>query len=463
MSQHVLAGPFLDFGATYWGSSLMLEEHPGLLSKGFSAEGKYGIGFFSVFMDSTKVQVITRQSVDSIKDTRVLEFNEGLKSRPIIRSANDSERMIETRTTVKVWLETAPFDDGGLLAPGAIGAERRGRFRVGGFRRNVRWTLHDLVKYLLPASDVNVYCTDINDSARLAVKAGELLSINGIDLINNCMIHVDRDKVREQFPDDLIKKLGHSIMPITDNKGKVLGRACLELGRITKRFQYIDFGPGVITAGTFRASDSISIAGVILGRPSLPSRDEAHPLASEEHIAAWATEQAILVRSLTSDPKALSNIALIVRVLGGDTRDLPIAESSSGWMSYTDIIRWKSIPDRIFLAADFMAGLGNATKPRTKYILNDNAILADSTQHGTWYYGWAPSVQRKSSHPRWLFRWATLTGLVIEAVSKTWGKPLDDVLEASRFSDDDHSYREIIGTKGKKPLEAKGCDMIVKP
>lgn len=35
MSPKVLTGPFLDFGQSFWGTSLMHEELPGLESKGF--------------------------------------------------------------------------------------------------------------------------------------------------------------------------------------------------------------------------------------------------------------------------------------------------------------------------------------------------------------------------------------------------------------------------------------------
>ena len=46
MSESLLAGPFLDFGTSYWTSFLCSHEHPGLLAKGFEPQGTYGIGFF---------------------------------------------------------------------------------------------------------------------------------------------------------------------------------------------------------------------------------------------------------------------------------------------------------------------------------------------------------------------------------------------------------------------------------
>jgi hypothetical protein len=61
MSSEVLTQDLLDFGKCYWGSERMLQEFPGLLSSGFAPTGKYGIGFFSVFMLGETVRIITRR------------------------------------------------------------------------------------------------------------------------------------------------------------------------------------------------------------------------------------------------------------------------------------------------------------------------------------------------------------------------------------------------------------------
>jgi hypothetical protein len=64
MSVDVLSGPFLDFGTSFWGSSMMHSEFPGLESRGFSSTGKYGVGFFSTFMWGDRVSVTTRRFED---------------------------------------------------------------------------------------------------------------------------------------------------------------------------------------------------------------------------------------------------------------------------------------------------------------------------------------------------------------------------------------------------------------
>jgi hypothetical protein len=69
MSKDVLTGPFLDFGQSFWGTELMHKEWPGLESKGFNSTGRYGIGFFSLFMWSNNIKVITRRFTEARNET----------------------------------------------------------------------------------------------------------------------------------------------------------------------------------------------------------------------------------------------------------------------------------------------------------------------------------------------------------------------------------------------------------
>ncbi|MBI4970064.1 MAG: ATP-binding protein [Rhodospirillales bacterium] len=67
MSERVLTGPLLDFGQSFWRSSLAKEEFPGLHAGGMSAIGQFGIGFFSIFMLGERVKVTSRR-FDTGKD-----------------------------------------------------------------------------------------------------------------------------------------------------------------------------------------------------------------------------------------------------------------------------------------------------------------------------------------------------------------------------------------------------------
>ena len=89
MSQRLLCGPFLDFGTSYWHTPLMMEEHAGLSASLFEPQGRFGIGFFSVFMWGTRVKITTCSIHEGPISTRVLEFHAGLSIRPLLRPASE--------------------------------------------------------------------------------------------------------------------------------------------------------------------------------------------------------------------------------------------------------------------------------------------------------------------------------------------------------------------------------------
>ena len=88
----------------FWSSGFVHDELPGLESKGFRSTGKYGIGFFSVFMWGSRVEVTTQRFDLGRADTIVLSFAKGLKERPLLRHAVPAEYIPGAGTRVKVWI-----------------------------------------------------------------------------------------------------------------------------------------------------------------------------------------------------------------------------------------------------------------------------------------------------------------------------------------------------------------------
>jgi hypothetical protein len=84
MSERVLTGPLLDFGTSFWISDLVQEEFPGLRSSRFQPVGRFGIGFYSVFMVASKVYVSTRRWDAARSDVLTLSFPKGLTLRPTL-------------------------------------------------------------------------------------------------------------------------------------------------------------------------------------------------------------------------------------------------------------------------------------------------------------------------------------------------------------------------------------------
>jgi hypothetical protein len=82
MPERVMTGSLLDFGISFWSSSTAAELYPGLPSeKGFRPIGKFGIGFFSIFMYSDTAVVMSREFRGAKDSWGVLRFSEGVRGR----------------------------------------------------------------------------------------------------------------------------------------------------------------------------------------------------------------------------------------------------------------------------------------------------------------------------------------------------------------------------------------------
>jgi Histidine kinase-, DNA gyrase B-, and HSP90-like ATPase len=144
MSPYTMSNVLVDFGKSIWGSDTLTSEFPGLLSLNVKHTGKFGIGFFSVFMLGEHV-CVTSKKYTSNDEAQTLEFKRGLSSDPVLRTASPEELqdLRDNSTVVKVKLHTSPVEDGGLL------------FRGPSFRTEEE-TLNSLISRIAPTSDVNI-------------------------------------------------------------------------------------------------------------------------------------------------------------------------------------------------------------------------------------------------------------------------------------------------------------------
>ena len=106
MSERTIVGALLDFGGSLWRSGRLQQEWPGLESKGLESIGKYGIGFFSIFLLGDQVKVASKRYDGGAADIRVLEFSE-IGRRPILRSGSMSELPADCNTRVSVKINDA--------------------------------------------------------------------------------------------------------------------------------------------------------------------------------------------------------------------------------------------------------------------------------------------------------------------------------------------------------------------
>lgn len=148
MSPSVMGHELLDFGCSSWLAPAVARDNPGLVASRFNPTGRFGIGFFSVFMMGDRVQVISRSQKSGSADTWILDFGHGVNVRPCLRRAAPSEQLDDPGTTVKVLLKDS-------IAIG--GLEVSARAEIESISLDTSTSLKNVLEYILPAPEIDVY------------------------------------------------------------------------------------------------------------------------------------------------------------------------------------------------------------------------------------------------------------------------------------------------------------------
>ena len=111
MSQTTMVKDMLDFGKSFWASERAAREFPGLHSSGYSSIGRFGIGFFSVFMAASKVTVFSRRFDAGITEVRCLSFNNGVSLRPTLSEQRPADMHMDITTRIELELKPGVLQD----------------------------------------------------------------------------------------------------------------------------------------------------------------------------------------------------------------------------------------------------------------------------------------------------------------------------------------------------------------
>ena len=307
MSEHVLTGPLLDFGASFWRSPLATEEFPGLMAAGMRSIGRFGIGFFSVFMLGSVVRVYSRRSDRGRDSARLLEFRGGTSARPILSPSPDGPVPIDGGTRVEVKLKINPRESGGLLDVSSF------------FPQKI--ALDALVGAVAPNLDVEVVASSEEKLVPVA-RAGDWLEIDNVDLLQRLNPTLDRAKAS-------MAKAGKALMqPIVGSAGGLFGRAFIW----PESYSFSKEG-GWVTISGLRAAQLSNVQGVLLGEAMTAARDTAKPLATQEAMVLWATKQADCIGESVRDEERQARSAEVVLECGGGIGKLKIVKWGADWMT----------------------------------------------------------------------------------------------------------------------------------
>ena len=422
MSPKVLTGPLLDFGGSFWGTTLMHEELPGLESKGYASTGQYGIGFFSVFMWSRKVNVYSRRYEKGRDSTHVLEFSNGAFERPILRKADKNESIADGGTSVRVWLDTEVMDT-------LLGKDEEDDEGI---------TAAELIESLCPGMDCNVFLEEEGSASERIIEANDWITMPPLDLIKRIMGESKYDSLDKSDKQYLLKISEN--MTLLEEDGKKVGRLALYDDDYKKNSLY---DLGTATIGGLRSSELSNLSGILVGESVRVSRDSASPIVSSEKMKEWATNQANLVSKLKLDPVSEINCAKIVYAFKGNTSRLKIAQHKNGFLNYKELKRFiREAKHDSFLLIDDSTISVHERMTGSKIDLFDNVIIANALapfiladHHYKSYFSWP--VSDDGSYEDYFFT-RSLLRLVIEAFSETWGIDADAIL-----TEDEEGYSKV--------------------
>jgi hypothetical protein len=270
MSEKTMTGALIDFGLSFWRSEAVRHEFPGLQAK-FKPRGRYGIGFFSVFMWADNVKISSRKFTEGIADARILEFGDGLSRRPILRPAANGESSNRFFTKVTLCVPTEKWSQ--------ICADPEDHERLSRYVPNRRVNLNPdrSVALISGMLRIPVYFDDCASMKRVNFPEWESASTEHFIAFLEKTIPGEFSEEQKRFARAEAK---------INSYGKVIGRAFL-MPSIDRSFGSL----AVYEQGIFVAyQPAKNVVGFIEGRARNAARDraEVHNLVQDEE---WFAKQ----------------------------------------------------------------------------------------------------------------------------------------------------------------------------
>ncbi len=426
MSPNVMINVLLDFGQSFWSTPQMHIEFPGLEQKSFISTGKFGIGFFSVFMWGENVKVISNRYDKARDNTMVLEFVNGVNSRPILRKANAEEMIKNGGTRIKIYLSKTSIDE--IFESNLYSM------------MNIEETLSKMCFSL----DCNLYIN--NDSKKLLVKANDWLCMGTEEFLSRllgqkCLDQLTKEKL------DMYELLRNNITIIKEEDGTVVGRACLLT--IEEKWEIRNTFMGMVTIDGFKATALSGIIGVLKGNTEKASRDVAIPILSQTALDRWIEEQAKLIASSHLSIERQIEIASFACALSPKITKLKIARWRDTYVNYSQIVEIvrKQKFTQYYLVQDAAVYIWEHDEKK-RLNMRDNVFACAmgcpgilQTEYVYTHITW-PRFRRKNPKN---FLYSVVEKQIVDAIAEASNRSFDSIIDAMQFSDDDTEYNAVVG------------------
>ena len=329
MSHTTLTTDLLDFGRSFWASERAAREFPGVHACGYTPIGRFGIGFFSIFMAAKKINVYSRRFDKGLNEVRCLSFENGISLRPTLSCERPDDWGMELCTRVELELE-----------PDVIG--HPGQFTI-------LCNLQGHENFVVPFED---YVSSV---------------VAGVDVSVVVVTDRGRRRVHEGFPPESAKrgdwlgKLSYLNGGVNEGAKSGLMRAIHRLSEIRDGqkcygLAAIDvLGP---TGGLFLSAKAVgglvnphnryddSFVGLIDHFPTTAQRAPGEIAAPSGSMERWIAEQIALLKEANLSPHESIFASYSIRGMGFDPIDVLqcLLLSSEGGVRFESI---HSIRDRL--------------------------------------------------------------------------------------------------------------------
>jgi len=345
MSEAVLTGPLLDFGGGYLSSAIVRIERPGLVGKKLKRSGKYGIGFFSVFMLSDKVKIVTKPYDAGLAETRTLAFNKGYKQRPMLIKENPKNFGATNSTRVSVLLSKKMKDN--ILSITKSTFLERTKHPI---------TIQQLIGSIAPIVDIDIFVDNTQVHHQDWHKLDAKKWLKQILLYNTNEAKIDTLSPLVEF----INPKNHSI-----------GRAAIAT----------DSNLGVITIGGLATPPSNrhigkEFIGAIDYIPSGPKRSADQAIA-RGRLDKWASRQAKAMAKLDLSNYEKFNASCRVANFGGNATPIAVMQLMKNYVTLEGLYNYLLTGNTVFSPID-----NYAYKVENKFVITSITDQHDGFSNG---------------------------------------------------------------------------------
>ncbi len=327
MSRSVLTGPLLDFGNSFWKSSLVSSEFPGLRSSRFRSVGRFGIGFYSIFMIAEQADVSSKGWDKGLDDCNTLLFNSGVSLRPVLRPGRPEG--FSTRSSTRVRLKLKP----GLL-PGNCNIEIKPNY-LGAQSFSIPF--QSFISALAVGLDVRIYVSCLG-AARAEVHGG---IPNANPSAKDILSRISFSSAQPNPSVAANVEAHHQRLRPIQFGGNLFGVAAISTSSANGSAMLSMHTVGGL-ATSIRGRNSHSFIGYIDHKPDSARRGPSTFEAPPEVMAAWALEQLTMLENASVCDLERCIAGLYVGEFGVDPIDfgrslVAIAESGPRFASYGEL------------------------------------------------------------------------------------------------------------------------------